>query len=127
MKYSLKTKRCTVCNAFTRCTFSLLDQVAYFENYHIYWTFHLEIFVLVNGVFLYLSSPSPSSSVFCRKAGPSLQAEKPRLQFCRRQVFHCKLRNQGCSFTRDLICAVASRCFPHPPVSLTSEQSLKDL
>ena len=31
-----------------------------------------------------------------------LQAEKPRLQFCRRQVFHCKLRNQGCSFTRDL-------------------------
>ena len=55
-----------------------------------------------------------SSSVFCPKAGPSLQAEKPMLQFCRRQVFQRKLRNQGCSFTRDLIGAVASRCFPHP-------------
>ena len=38
---------------------------------------------------------------FCRRAGPSLQAQEPRLQFCRRQVFHRKLRNQGCSFTRD--------------------------
>ena len=37
---------------------------------------------------------------------------KPRLQFCRRQVFHRKLRNQGSSFTRDLIGAVAFRCFP---------------
>ena len=35
--------------------------------------------------------------VFCPKAGPSLQGEKPRLQFCQRQVFHHKLRNQGCS------------------------------
>ena len=32
--------------------------------------------------------------VFCPKAGPSLQEEKPRLQFCRRQVFHCKLRSK---------------------------------
>ena len=51
--------------------------------------------------------------VFCPKAGPSLQAEKPRLQFCRMQVFHRKLKNQACSFTRDLIGLVASRCFPH--------------
>ena len=58
---------------------------------------------------------------------PSLQAEKPRTQFCRRQVFHRKLRNQGCSFTRDLISAVASRCFPHPTLSLASEQILKVL
>ena len=65
--------------------------------------------------------------VFCLKAGPSLQAEKPRLQFCRRQVFHRKLRNQGYSSTRDLIGAVASRCFPHRTLSLTSEQTLKDL
>ena len=65
--------------------------------------------------------------VFCPKAGPSLQAEKPRLQFCLRQVFHHKLRNQGCSFTRDLIGAVASRCFPHPTLCLASEQTLKDL
>ena len=55
--------------------------------------------------------------VFCPKAGPSLQAEKPRLQFCRRQVFHRKLRNKGCSFTRNLIGAVLSRCFPHPTLS----------
>ena len=44
--------------------------------------------------------------VFCPRAGPSLQAQEPRLQFCRRQVFHRKLRNQGCSFTRDRIGAV---------------------
>ena len=66
-------------------------------------------------------------NVFCPKAGPSLQAEKPRLQFCQRQIFNCKLRNQGCSFSRDLIGSVASRCFPHPTHSLASEQTLKDL
>ena len=68
-----------------------------------------------------------SSSVFCPKAGPSLQSEKPSLQFCWRQVFHRKLRNQGCSFTRDLAGVVASHCFPHPTLSLESEQTLKDL
>ena len=36
-----------------------------------------------------------------------------------RQVFHRKLRNQG------LIVAVAFRCFPHPTLSLVSEQNLK--
>ena len=65
--------------------------------------------------------------VFCQKAGPSLEAEKLRLQFCRRQVFHRKHRDPGCSFTRDLIGAVASRYFPHPTLSLASEQTLKDL
>ena len=65
--------------------------------------------------------------VFFPKAGPSLQAKKPKPQFCRRQVLHRKLRNQGCSFTRDLIGAVASRRFPHPTLSLASEQTLKDL
>ena len=65
--------------------------------------------------------------VFCPKAGSSLQAQEPGLQFCRRKVFHHKLRNQGCSFTRDWIGAVASRCFPHPTLSLASEQNLKDL
>ena len=39
--------------------------------------------------------------VFCPRAGSSLQAQEPRLHFCQRQVFHLKLRNQGCSFTRD--------------------------
>ena len=65
--------------------------------------------------------------VFCPRAGPSLQAHEPRLEFCQRQVFHRKLRNQGCSFTRDWIGAVASRCFPHHTLSLASEQTLKDL
>ena len=68
-----------------------------------------------------------SSSVSCPKAGPPLQVEKPRLQFCRRQVFHRKLRNQGCSFTRDLIGVVAPRCFLHPTLYLASVQVLKDL
>ena len=57
--------------------------------------------------------------MFCPKAGPSLQAKKPRLQSCRRQVFHCKLRNHGCSFTRDLIGEVVSSCFPHPTLSFS--------
>ena len=64
---------------------------------------------------------------FCPRAGTSLQAQEPRLQFCRRQVFHRKLRNQVCSFTRDCIGEVASRCFPHPNLSLASEKTLKDL
>ena len=55
------------------------------------------------------------------------KGKKPRLHFCLRQVFHRKLRNPGCNFTRDLIGAVASRCFPHSTLSLASEQTLKDL
>ena len=51
------------------------------------------------------------SSVFCPRAGPSLQVQKPRLQFCRRQVFHRKLRSQGCSFTR------MNRCSSFPLLS----------
>ena len=43
-----------------------------------------------------------------------------------RQVFHCKLRNQGCISTRGWIGAVASRCFLHCTLSLTSEQTFKD-
>ena len=63
----------------------------------------------------------------CPRAGYSLQAQEPRLQFWRRLVFHRKLRNQGCSFTRDSIGAVASCCFPHSTLSLASKQILKDL
>ena len=59
-------------------------------------------------------------TVFCPRADPSLQAQEPRLQFCRRQIFHRKLRNKGCSFTTDWIGAVASRCFPHRSLSLFS-------
>ena len=68
-----------------------------------------------------------SIRVFCPMAGPSLQAQEHRLQFCRRQVFHRKLRNQDCSFTMDWIGAVTFRCFPHPTLSSASEQTLKDL
>ena len=52
--------------------------------------------------------------VFCPRVVPSQQAQDPRLQFCRRQVFHLKLRYRSCSFTRDWIGAVAFRCFPYP-------------
>ena len=68
-----------------------------------------------------------SSWVFCPRAGTSLQVQEPRLQFCQRQVFHRKLRNQSCNFTREWIGAVASCCFLHPTLSLASEQTLKDL
>ena len=53
--------------------------------------------------------------VFCQRAGLSLQAQEPRLQFCQRQVFHRKLGNQGCS------------CFLHLTLSLSSAQTLKYL
>ena len=59
------------------------------------------------------------------------------------QIFHCKLRNQGYSsaegrssttnsgtrlhFYQEWIGTVASRCFPHPNLSLAYEQTLKDL
>ena len=56
--------------------------------------------------------------VFSPRAGPSLQAQEPRLEFCRREDFNSKLKNQGWSFTRDWIGAIVSRCFPHPPLSL---------
>ena len=63
--------------------------------------------------------------VFCPRAGPSLLAQEPRLQFCWRQIFHHKLRNQGCSFTGVWISAVVSRYFPHPTLSSASEQTLE--
>ena len=39
------------------------------------------------------------------------------------QVHHCRGRNLICSFTRDRIGVVASRCFLHPTLSLASEQT----
>ena len=44
-----------------------------------------------------------------------------------RQVIHRKLRKQRCSFTRDWTGEVAPLCFPHPTLSLASEQILKYL
>ena len=49
------------------------------------------------------------------------------MHFRLRQIFHRKFRNRGCSFTTDLIGAVASCCFLHPSLSLASEQTLNDL
>ena len=119
-------------NKFFECFTSKPNEHGTFWNLHIKINLKIHISETNTSVDLkfciFLFSKSKiSSSVFCPKAGPSLQAEKPGLQICRRQVFNRKFRNQGCTFTRDLIGAVASRCFPHPTLSLASEQTLKDL
>ena len=62
----------------------------------------------------------PKSRSIIAGAGPSLQ-------FCQRQVFHRKFTDQGCSSTKDWIGAIACSFFPHPTLSLASEQTLKDL
>ena len=64
--------------------------------------------------------------VFCARASLSLKTQEPRPQFCSKAGLHRKLRNQGCSFTRDWIGAIASHCFLHTILSLASEQTLKD-
>ena len=81
------------------------------KTVHMKCTFSHELFIVIIII-----------RVFCPRAGPSLQVQKPSLQFCRRQVFHQRLRNQCCSFTRDWIGAVASRCFLHPTISSASEK-----
>ena len=53
-----------------------------------------------------------SSWVFCPRACLSLQAQEPRLQFCRRQGFLGKLKEQGCSFYHSL-----NRCGSFPLLS----------
>ena len=49
---------------------------------------------------------------FCPRTGPSLKVQEPRLQFCRRQVFHRKLKIQGCKFNEEL-----NRCGSFPLLS----------
>ena len=39
--------------------------------------------------------------VFCPRASPLLQSQEPRPQLCPKADLHGKLRNPGCSFTRD--------------------------
>ena len=56
--------------------------------------------------------------MFCPRADLSLQAQEPKLQFCRRKVFHLKLRNQGCSFARDWIGAIPLLSAPHSLFSI---------
>ena len=59
---------------------------------------------------------------FSPRASPSLQAQVTVLQFCRMQVFHCKLRNQGYCFTRDRCGSILLLSAPN---SLASERSEK--
>ena len=52
--------------------------------------------------------------VFCPRAGPSLQTQEPRPQFCSKASLPPQTQ-------------AASRCFSHPTLSLASEQTLKGL
>ena len=120
--YHFLTFRRKLCSAFSRIIYYLTDT----ENWavcHLYLSCNSGAFLaqsITLRLFVAVLSSSSSSWVFCPRAGPPLQAKEPRLQFCRRQVFHHILRNQGCSFTRDWLGAVASRCFPHPTLYLFS-------
>ena len=60
--------------------------------------------------------------VFCTKAGLSLQTQGPRLQFCPRQA---STANWGIKVV--VLQGIISRYFPHPTLSLVSEQTLKYL
>ena len=68
-----------------------------------------------------------SSSVFCPRAGPSLQTQAQRLQFCPKAGLALQTQEPRLQFYYGRICAVASHCFLHPTLSLVSEQTLKDL
>ena len=65
--------------------------------------------------------------VITLRAGLSLHTQAPRLQLCPRQVFLCKLRNQDCNFNRDKQVRQLPVDFPHPTLSLASEQTLNYL
>ena len=106
---------------------SLLTDLGFFYVHHAVLMLASLTFVQYQKQKMALFSETIITRMFCPRAGPSLLAQEPRLQFCRRQVFHCKLRNQGCSFNRDWIGAVASHCFPHPTISSASGQTLKYL
>ena len=75
--------------------------------------------------------PSPhiktSSSVFYPRADPSLQTQAPRLQFCPKAGLPLQTQEPRVQFYWGWIGAIASHCFPHPTLSLASEQTLKDL
>ena len=78
-------------------------------------------------VIYFITSSSSSSSVFCPRAGPSLQTLAPRLQFCPKAGLPLQTQEPRLQFYWRWIGVVASRCFPHPALSLTSEQTLKVL
>ena len=68
-----------------------------------------------------------SSSVFCPRAGPSLQTQAPRLKFYPKAGLPLQNQEPKLQFYYGRIGAVVSRCFPHPTLSLASEQTLKDM
>ena len=90
--------------------------------------------VLQQSIFITSESRQAMSSiiyhhhhVFCPRAGPSLQTQAPRLQFCPQAGLPLQTQEPRLQFYQGRIGAVASPCFPHPTLSLASEQTLKDL
>ena len=67
-----------------------------------------------------------SSSVFYPRADPSLQTQAPRLQFYPKAGLPLQTQVPRLQFYYGRIGVVASCCFPHPTLSLASEQTLKD-
>ena len=69
-----------------------------------------EIMIIIMRITIIIININIINSVFCSRASSSLQAKERRLQFY-----------------QNLIDAVTSHCFPHPTISLVSQQTLKDL
>ena len=67
-----------------------------------------------------------SSLVFCPRVGPSLQTQVPRLQFCPKAGFPLQTQEPRLQFYQGWRGEISSRCFPHPTLSLVSQQNLKD-
>ena len=55
------------------------------------------------------------------------QIQEPRLQFWSKESLSLQTQEPRLQFYQGWIGAIASRCFPHPTLSLASEQTLKDL
>ena len=68
------------------------------------------------------TSNSGTKAAVLPKAGLPHQTQEPRLQFCRRQAFHIKLRNQGCSLPGMTRCGSFSLfSAPHSPFSIWTD------
>ena len=65
--------------------------------------------------------------IYIYRAGPSLQTQAPRLQFCPKAGLPLQTQEPRLQFYKGWIGAVPSRCFLHPALSFESEQTLKDL
>ena len=65
--------------------------------------------------------------MFWPRAGPSLQTQEPRPQFCLNASHPPQTQEPRMQLYKGQIGAVASRCFPHPTLYLAYEQILTDL